>query len=87
MKGGGISGNYYDLERGNEYWVSGIKKQGSNRHWAGGGKINIEESAVDEFLLITGANKLDLKVFNICNNLPSTDGSQFNEIENESYQF
>ena len=32
LKGGGISGNYIDPETGDEYWVSGIKREGSNIH-------------------------------------------------------
>jgi len=31
-KGGGIAGNYIDLETGDEYWISGIKKKGTNSH-------------------------------------------------------
>jgi hypothetical protein len=31
---GGICGNYYDLDRGEDYWVSGVKERGSNVHWA-----------------------------------------------------
>jgi hypothetical protein len=32
-KGGGISGNFYDEATGQEYWISGVKKAGSNQHW------------------------------------------------------
>jgi len=39
IKGGGIWGNYYCLEDGNEYWISGVKKHGSNRHIFGSGPI------------------------------------------------
>ncbi len=39
-----ISGNYFDVETGEEYWVSGIKKRGSNVHWAS----NIQDVPVDE---------------------------------------
>ena len=28
-------GNHYDIETGDPYWVSGVKKRGSNRHWFG----------------------------------------------------
>ncbi|MCX5659536.1 MAG: hypothetical protein NTW19_07405 [Planctomycetota bacterium] len=35
----GIYGNYRCVEDGNEYWVSGPKTRGSNRHWAGGGPV------------------------------------------------
>ena len=30
---GGYS-NYVDIENGDEYWISGLKKRESNRHWA-----------------------------------------------------
>jgi hypothetical protein len=35
--GGG--GNYLCIETGDSYWISGVKKRRSNRHWAGGGPI------------------------------------------------
>ena len=49
IKGGGVSGNYFDPETGDEYWISGIKKQGTNRHPAGGGEIQIDEDARSEY--------------------------------------
>ena len=48
-KGGGISGNHYDEETGEEYWVSGIKKRGSNSHWAESVDIFIDEDAKEEY--------------------------------------
>jgi hypothetical protein len=32
---GGIYGNYWCVEDGNEYWISGVKKDGTNRLAAG----------------------------------------------------
>lgn len=32
LRGRGISGNYEELETGEEYWISGCKKDGSDRH-------------------------------------------------------
>ena len=32
-KSGGVSGNFYNLETGDEYWISGVKKNGQDRHW------------------------------------------------------
>jgi hypothetical protein len=37
LKGRGVYGNYRCLEDGNEYWISGIKKRGTNRHPFGKG--------------------------------------------------
>ena len=54
----GISGNHFDLETGLEYWISGVKQKGTNRHWAGGGVVAIDESVVPEFLELTGLSSL-----------------------------
>lgn len=54
QKYNGIGSNYYDIESGDEYWISGIKARGSNRHWAGNGKIMIDSRAVEQYLELTG---------------------------------
>ena len=46
----GGSSNYIDVENGDMYWITGLKKDESNRHWAGHGKITIDRSAVEEYL-------------------------------------
>ncbi len=84
LKAGGISGNYYDLETGDEYWISGVKKNGQDRHWAGGGKINIDNQIIEEYLKIVDFEILDESNFEIIN-IPKTDKSRFNEIENKKY--
>ncbi len=61
-RSGGVYGNHVDLESGDEYWVSNVKKDGSDRHWAGSGKIAIEESAVPEYLTIVGKSTLDIEL-------------------------
>jgi len=48
-KGGGISGNHFDEETGEEYWVSGIKKRGSNAHWAESASIVVDDDAKEEY--------------------------------------
>ena len=49
VKGGGIRGNFLDLETGEEYWITGIKKRGSNAHWAESANIHIDDDAIDEY--------------------------------------
>ncbi|MCP5005721.1 MAG: hypothetical protein GY941_17565 [Planctomycetes bacterium] len=49
IKGGGIHGNYYCEKTGHEYWVSGVKKRGSNAHWAEPCNIHIDQDAVEEY--------------------------------------
>lgn len=82
FKGNGTSGNYFDVETGDEYWVSGIKKDGTDRHWAGSGKIMIDKSIVDLYLSKVIFNFLDSKYFELTEILP-TDKQKFNELENE----
>ena len=50
--------NYIDVETQEEYWISRVKKNGEDRHWAGGGIITIDEKAVELYLSITGMKEL-----------------------------
>jgi hypothetical protein len=63
--GGGASGNHFDVQTGEEYWVSGVKKSGLDRHWAGSGIVSIEAAAVAEYLRLTGAGELDRSLFRV----------------------
>ena len=49
LKGRGVSGNYFDVATGEEFWVSGVKKNGSNRQWAGSGPVYIDEDVRVEY--------------------------------------
>ena len=73
--------NHYDIETGDEYWVSGVKKNGTDRHWAGYGKIMVDENAVDEYLHYTSKKELDFTKFEIIK-FKKTDKARINEIEN-----
>lgn len=52
LRGG--RGSYFDVESGEEYWISGIKKRGSNRHPSGRGKIVVDRRAVGELQAVKG---------------------------------
>jgi hypothetical protein len=43
--GGGISGSYFDTDTREEYWVSGVKKRGSNVHWAEPVRVIVDDDA------------------------------------------
>jgi len=81
--GGSGVGNHYDLETREPYWVSGVKKSGSNRHWAGSGQILVEKSAVSELLSLTGKTTLDNSLYRVTADLPRVDPQQFLEVLNE----
>lgn len=44
-----IRGNFFDTATGEEYWISGVKKRGSNAHWAERVEIAIDDDARDEY--------------------------------------
>lgn len=72
--------NHYDLVSGKNFWVSGVKKTGSNRHWCGGGPIYIEKSLVEWY-----KNYVKEEDFNgliEIPDLPRPDISKFDAIEN-----
>ena len=84
--GRGSSGNHYDIETGELYWISGVKKGGGDRHWAGSGKITIEAAAVDEYLRLIGASVLDRSRFVVSKALQPADPSKFYDLENKKLQ-
>ena len=77
----GADSNHYDLVTGEDYWVSGVKKKGSNRHWAGGGPILIEQSLVDWY--DDYVQQRDPYELVVIADLPKPDISNFNAIENK----
>ena len=81
----GVAGNHRDLETGEEYWVSGVKRDGRDRHWAGSGKVSIEASAVPEYLATVGRTQLDTTRFVIIPDLPATHPARFAALEHETF--
>jgi hypothetical protein len=83
-RGSSDFGNHYDLETGDPFWISGIKRNGEDRHWAGSGAITIEADVVTEYLEITGQAELDPRRFIVSNEIEPPDPSKFVALENDS---
>ena len=47
LNGQGFKSNYYDVETGEEYWISGCKKDGTDALYAN--KVEIDEDVWDEY--------------------------------------
>lgn len=77
-----VLGNHVDLVTGDRFWVSGIKRDGTDRHWAGSGKVQIEADAIEEYLALCGATVLDRARLVITHDLRPTDPADFVEFEN-----
>ncbi len=80
--GQGVSGNHRCLETGDEYWVSGVKRDGADRHWAGHGLVMIDAKVVDDYLAFRGLGQLDPTAFQVVTDIEDTDRSKFHDIEN-----
>ena len=83
LGGQGSSGNYYDVETGEEYWISGVKKNNQDRHRAGSGKILIDASAIEQYLLLTGKEKLPSNL-SIVELLPPEPSAENHQRENQT---
>ena len=78
-RGQGSDSNHFNIETGDEYWISGVKKRGTNRHW--GGSIYIEESLVQWYKRHTnGKSPADII---LKPDLPQPDMTRFHKLENE----
>ena len=85
LRGQGIKGNHWNLETHDEYWVSGIKKDGQDRHWVGSGKIMIEAAAVEEYLRTVDQTELDSSRFTVVHDIRPTEPSDFVDTENQPF--
>ena len=54
VSGGGGFFNHKDVETGEEYWVSGVKKNRQDRHWAGRGPVELDPDVREEYEKIVG---------------------------------
>jgi hypothetical protein len=77
-------GNYVDMETGESFWVSGVKKNGQDRHSAGSGKILIEMAALADYLETIGAEALDNSRCEITASIVQTDIKRLSELANSS---
>jgi hypothetical protein len=77
-------GNYVDMETGESFWVSGVKKNGEDRHWAGSGKVLVEAAALTEYLKIIGASTLEKSGYEVTDTIRQTDIERLARLANAS---
>ena len=49
LNGSGFKANYYDVDTGEEYWISGPKKDGSDRLYGERVPVEIDDDVRDEY--------------------------------------
>ena len=79
---GAAGGNYVDMETGESLWVSGVKRNGEDRHWAGSGKVLIEAAAVTDYLKTIGAKALDGSRCEVTTSITQTDIKRLSQLAN-----
>lgn len=86
LNGTGINGNYFDIESGEEYWISGVKKNMTDRHKFGGGKIFVEKRILDDYLKIIGKSELPKSDYELTEVETKKPIERINKLENEKAQ-
>jgi len=69
------------VETGDLYWLSGVKKRGTNRHVFGHGKILVSRDALVDFLALKGWDRLDETRYDLFDVKP-TDIARSSAMEN-----
>lgn len=82
LNGMGISGNYYDIESGDEYWISGVKKDMTDRHQFGGGKILVEKRILSDYLQTIGKSELPKSGYELTKVNTEKAIERINDLEN-----
>jgi hypothetical protein len=79
-------GNYVDMETGESFWISGVKRNCQDRHRCGSGKIPIEAAALSEYLGTINAGALDKSMHEVTNSVVATDIKKYERLANTSYR-
>ncbi|MEO9892048.1 hypothetical protein [Aurantibacter sp.] len=83
LSGTGIYANYFDIETGNEYWISGVKKNMSDRHQFGSGKILVERRILSDYLESIGKSELPKANYELTDVETEIPTERINKLENE----
>jgi hypothetical protein len=84
QRSGESGGNYVDMETGESFWVSGVKKNGEDRHWAGSERVLIEAAAVPDYLKAIGVKTLNSRRCEVTKSIRQTDIERLSRLANSS---
>ena len=65
FEGGRVGSIHSELLTGDLYWISGVKKDMSDRHWIGSGKIMVDRDSLKEYLAFVGLTELPKSKYEI----------------------
>lgn len=81
-KGNMLSGNHFDRETGEEYWISGVKKNGQDRHRLGKGFVFGESAVLEEYLAFRGIDKLEPRKYEVVEIVETKTPADFYHLNN-----
>ena len=53
----GIFANHVDVGSGEWFWLSGVKRNGEDRHWAGSGPVVVDDDVKEEYEQMLGPRR------------------------------
>jgi len=83
LSGTGIAGNYFDIETGDEYWISNPKKNLADRHHFGSGIIAVERRILADYLNLIGRTELPQKGYEFVDVDTIIPKERINKLQNE----
>jgi hypothetical protein len=83
FKGGRIGGIHSEILTGNHYWISGVKKDTTDRHWAGSGRIVVDKTILTEYLALIDLKELPKSKYEILELDNLIPKELVNKIENQ----
>jgi len=81
-----LRGNFYDIETGEEYWISGVKRNMADRHICGRGKIFVEKRILDDYLRIINKTKFAGQGYELCEVEEELPVLRIHDIENQVFR-
>ena len=65
FEGGRVGSIHSELLTRDQYWISGVKKDMTDRHWIGSGKILIDRIILPQYLAFVGLTELPKSKYEI----------------------
>lgn len=57
MKGNGFKSNFFDMDNGDEFWISGPRKDRNDRLYGGSRGVEIDEDIKEEYFKLINGSK------------------------------
>jgi hypothetical protein len=83
FEGGRVGSIHQELLTKDFYWISGIKKDMTDRHWIGSGKIGVDRAILGEYLAFVGLEELPKSQYDVVDLDHSIPKEMVTQIKNQ----